>query len=63
MTKKDYVAIAAVMNCIYDATVDTDYARGTRNTRDTLSRQLADLMARDNPKFDRARFLTACGVN
>lgn len=64
MTRKDYVKVAAVL---------ADAA--TRETRDDrpddpgrapivaeLAHDLAELMAADNPRFDRARFLAAAGV-
>jgi hypothetical protein len=60
MTRKDYVAIAAALNaCRYhpDDGAETDWA-----CCDIHARAIADVMARDNPRFDRARFLKACGV-
>jgi hypothetical protein len=48
MTKKHFIEIAAVLN-------DTGAPFGTCNA-------LADVFAADNPRFDRAVFLTACGV-
>ena len=57
MTKKDYVAIA-------------DAILSARNERETNAAQaitnvasyIADKLECDNPRFDRARFLAACGV-
>lgn len=58
MTKKDYVKIAAVLN-------------ETRPEKDTpillagwraITGHIADMLAADNPRFDRARFLKACGM-
>jgi hypothetical protein len=63
MTRKDYVAIAqclsdgALINCATQADVAMNTA-----TRSKISHQLAQKMAADNPRFDRARFLKACGV-
>lgn len=63
MTKKDYVAIARVIsdgqfiNCPTAAEYQINLA-----TRSKIGRQLADVCASDNPRFDRARFLAACGV-
>ena len=39
---------------------DTSYARLRSELREPL--RLADALARDNPRFDRERFLTAAGV-
>lgn len=59
MTKKDYEAIARVI------------ARNTRIADGDASRLsavaliadgIADAMAADNPRFDRRRFVAACGL-
>jgi len=61
MTRKDYVAIAAAVLrarnglCTYQQ-VDP------RAAISEVSCRIADVMAQDNPRFDRARFLQACGV-
>ena len=62
MTKKDYEAIARIINCVYDNTSLSDYARGVRATQHVIANQLSDVMQADNPRFDRVRFLKACGV-
>ncbi len=51
MTRKDYVLIAAALNSC---------ANGA--DKKTVAYQLADALAQDNPRFDRARFLKAAGV-
>ena len=58
MTRKDYVAIAAAIceTLKYHERTDAIDALAF------LARDLAATMARDNPRFDRARFLKACGV-
>jgi hypothetical protein len=57
MTRKDYQLIAEVFANFgqiieLEETIAADIARN-----------LADALQGDNPRFDRARFLTACGVN
>jgi len=57
MTRKDYQLIADVFAnfgkiIILEETIGADIARN-----------LADALQGDNPRFDRARFLAACGVN
>jgi hypothetical protein len=57
MTRKDYQLIAEVFAnfgkiIILEETIGADIARN-----------LADALKADNPRFDRARFLAACGVN
>lgn len=63
MTKKDYIKIAAVFTD-YQAMAENMPANGGwRETASTeLANRLANMLAQDNPRFDRARFLTACGV-
>ena len=57
MTRKDYILIAAALN---------DAARWPtsveRRSLDMIADALADALARDNPRFDRERFLKAAGV-
>jgi hypothetical protein len=54
MTRKDYVMIADVLAVAWWASSDQ---------RNHIAHDLADALEADNPRFDRARFLTACGVN
>ena len=56
MTRKDYVIIAEVFAnfanvCNLEETIGADIARN-----------LADALQADNPRFNSARFLDACGV-
>jgi len=51
MTRKDYIMIAEV----FAHSAGDDLAK-------FLASNLADKLAEDNPRFDRARFLEACGV-
>ena len=55
MTRKDYNLIAEVLRDSLDLIVD-DLAL------EALASNFADELALDNPRFDRARFLAACGV-
>jgi hypothetical protein len=54
MTRKDYVMIAQVISESQGLT--------RSDIIDTVAERLADALAIDNPRFDRARFLAACGV-
>ena len=61
-TKKhyDYVAIAAAIRRVQeDGYVGDDSCYGTIAE---ICKRLADYFAAENPKFNRARFLKACGV-
>lgn len=51
MTRKDYQLIAEV----FARSAGDDLAK-------LIALNLADKLAEDNPRFDKARFLTACGV-
>ena len=58
MTRKDYVAIAERI-----AETRKYHERDEAvDALDFLARDLAQHMANDNPRFNRARFLKACGV-
>lgn len=54
MTKKDYVAIAAVLAGPYSSS-DREGVRA-------VAERMADMLERDNPRFDRVRFLQACAA-
>lgn len=63
MTRKDYELIAAA---IKSADSDTCNALHLLESAEIAlaiySRHIADALAADNPRFDRARFRRACGV-
>jgi len=58
MTKKDFELIAAALLRARKFCETDNQRRGTERAALTL----ADALATTNPKFDRARFLAACGV-
>ena len=64
MTRKDYIALAdALRKARRDNTRPprnglSEHNRGV----DWAARNIADELARDNPRFDRQRFLEAAGV-
>ncbi len=53
MTRKDYKLIAEVIAVSWFGSADLKLS---------FASNLADELAQDNPRFDTARFLTACGV-
>lgn len=56
MTRKDYVMLAEALASARDG-----YSQpNAQHTRDCEA--IADRLAADNARFDRARFLKACGV-
>ena len=50
MTRKDYVKLAEIVAEVPGQGCGPDW----------LAHRLADMLAADNPRFDRARFLAAC---
>ena len=58
MSRKDFNAIAAAIN---RAAFNSVHNGGFAAVRDA-AQQIADACADSNPRFDRNRFLTACGV-
>ena len=65
MTRKDYVAIAAAIALTRDYIARTEPEENQIDMRDgaaLAAEHIANVMAQDNPRFDRQRFLKACGV-
>lgn len=62
MTKKDYIAIAKVVKETRTSTQIVGRAETISNTCNEIAHGLAVVMQKDNPNFDRNRFLIACGV-
>jgi hypothetical protein len=66
MSKKHFIAIAATIRSQIDS--ESHLIAGPRKTvrLETIAEsanRLADVFANENPRFDRARFLAACGIN
>ncbi len=59
MTKKDYIAIAEAFS-IQHHVPTADAVVQSSNLRDVAER-LTRYLAADNPRFDRDKFLRACG--
>lgn len=66
MTKKDYIEVARIINhgSHIAARLSTDplVEQGALVMRRYMGDKLADLFARDNGRFDRERFMAACGL-
>lgn len=73
MTRKDYILIAETIRELL-ADIDRDGSgailsdhsshvlAGERISIHTLAMRLADQLRQDNPRFDRTRFMAACGL-
>ena len=60
MTRKDYIAIAAI---IAEKRWPSANLRMTEDELlNELAHEFADMLAEDNPRFDRGRFLEAAGA-
>lgn len=64
--RQHYKAIAEKVK-LHTERIDIDDLRDLRNgmpciMQITFCRDLADYFAQDNPRFDRAKFLVACGL-
>lgn len=55
MSRQDYVAIAAAIRNV----VDLDPSEVAVATLDLVTLNIANALEKDNPRFDRARFLEA----
>ena len=58
MTRKDYEAIASVVSYVGDM---HQHEQEKYSVVAMLAEGLADTLAEDNARFDRSRFLEACG--
>lgn len=61
MARKDYVAIAAAIHRTGMA-VNIGGKKSAEYALKLAATDIAATMANNNPRFDRARFLKACGV-
>lgn len=64
MTKKDYEKFAAMMRthiCVNVEPAD-QWEAGYDSAMREVANSLASVFQRDNPRFDRERFLKACGI-
>ena len=62
MTRKDYVLIAQVIKAQIDMS-DKFQEELSKVGAQNIAYDLAWKLSEDNPRFDRSRFLEACGVN
>lgn len=63
MTRKDYERIASAINETRDTVIPGgEHRMYSDSTLDNLANRMADELQRDNPMFDRERFINACGV-
>lgn len=63
MSRKDFVAIAEAIRLSITQTQALGKDEAALNGIAHTARNLANTFADINPRFDRARFLAACGTN
>ena len=63
MTKKDFELIVKIIKdgALINCATQSELAMNTA-TRGKIAQQFADNLIKSNPRFDKARFLSACGV-
>lgn len=66
MTKKDYEKIALAIKletlCIATSNMDNVTAVASMDTLSSITHRLADTFANENPRFNRDKFVRACGL-
>lgn len=62
MTRKDYVLIAEVIKTQIEMSIKFEEEESLAGAKN-IAYDLALRLSNDNPRFDRDRFLVACGVN
>ncbi len=66
MTKKDYVLIAEgikeVVNTIHVGNFDPIEIMQNKSTASAIAYRILLKMEKENPRFNRAKFLQACGL-
>lgn len=60
-SKKLYVAVASIIAAEFNKQIRLNYPTAANAVRN-VAVLLAEEFTADNPRFDRARFMTACGL-
>lgn len=62
MTRKDYIAIAAALKVARESHAAAILPGKAYDLCNFVAWQIANVMAADNPRFDRDKFLQSCGI-
>lgn len=60
MTRRDYIALAAAISAAHADAPDNSTAGAWRLALYEVTGRIAAVLERDNPRFDRERFYSAC---
>tara|TARA_R100000329_G_scaffold130940_1_gene110106 strand:+ start:448 stop:690 length:243 start_codon:yes stop_codon:yes gene_type:complete len=66
MTRKDYIKFADMIRARHDEIVEVWFVKYSKTyirkyeELDAMAREMANIFAEDNPRFDRDRFIKAC---
>ena len=63
MTRKDYVALAAAINAVRIPEAADQFHAGYWCAVRDVANKITETLSADNQRFDRERFLKACGLN
>ncbi len=63
-SRKDYVAFAEIIaaEIAVSRCMEPEQGKVKQETAKSIASAMADMFATDNSRFDRARFLAACGI-
>ena len=62
LTKKDFKAVAGIIKASIDVTIIYSTTEPNTTIKGNIAIDLADYFATQNPRFDRNRFMKACGL-
>jgi hypothetical protein len=62
MSRKHYIEVAKVIRSEVEKAEASSLLPETVQALTVLAEELADMFKADNSRFDRARFMTACGL-
>ena len=62
LTKKDFKAVAGIIKASIDVTIIYSTTEPHTTIKGNIAKELANYFATQNPRFDRDRFMQACGL-
>ena len=63
MTRKDFIAVAEIIRDHGNIlSINSAFDNGAKFAANRIARELAKVFKQQNPRFDTARFLEACGA-